>query len=169
MTKFLTKAALAATVASGLFAAPALANTDDGTFVAKAVIVKPVTLTKDADLDFGTITLGSDLVSSDVVVSQAGLRTCDPSAAIVTCTQPAAAAAFSVLGVANQTLDIEYGDVTALASATDSVAFELDGPGTVDLDASGVGAFNVGGTITVTSDTDDGAYSADVDVTVTYQ
>lgn len=171
MTKFFTKAALAATVATGLFAAPAFAanNTDSGTFTATATIQKPITLSNDEDLNFGTIILGASLTTSDVVVSQAGVRTCDLSAAIVTCNGAPTAAAFSLVGVANQSLDIDYGTIPAtLDSATDSVPFTLDGPDTVSLDDDGIGAFNVGGTIEVASDTDDGVYSATVDVTVTY-
>ena len=47
MTKFFTKAALAATVATGLFARPAFAaNNSDTDFTATATIRKPITLTK---------------------------------------------------------------------------------------------------------------------------
>jgi hypothetical protein len=172
MTKYFTKAALAATVATGLLAAPAFAanNSDTGLFSATATIQKPITLTKKKDLNFGTITLGSALTTSDVVVSQAGVRTCDPSATVVTCSGTPVAAAFTLLGVGGQTLDIDYGTIPAtLDSATDSVPFTLDGPADVTLLANGTGSFNVGGTITVADTTDDGVYTADVDVTVTYQ
>jgi hypothetical protein len=173
MTKFFTKAALAATVATGLFAAPALAanNTDNGSFKATATIQKPITLSSDEDLDFGTITLGSALTNSNVVVSRAGVRTCDPSATIVTCTGTATAAAFSLTGgVGGQTLNIDYGTVPpTLNSGLKTVPFTLDGPGSVTLLADGTGGFGVGGTIKVSDTTADGVYTANVDVTVTYQ
>ena len=54
MTKFFTKAALAATVATGLFAAPAFAaNSAMDNFTATAKIVKPLTLVNSTTLDFG--------------------------------------------------------------------------------------------------------------------
>jgi hypothetical protein len=170
MTNFFTNAALAATVATGLFAAPAFAanNSDSKSFTATATIQKPITMTKDEDLSFGTITLGATLGSSDVIVSQAGVVTCDT--AVLTCTGAPTAAAFSLVGVGGQTLDIDYGTIPAtLDSPTDSVPFTLDGPGDITLAADGTGGFGVGGTIQVSDTTDDGFYTANVDVTVTYQ
>ena len=85
MTKTLFKAALAATAATGLFASPAMAQSIEP-FTATATIVKPLELTKVSDLDFGTITMGSGLTSSDVVVTQSGAgSTCGAN---LTCTAP---------------------------------------------------------------------------------
>ena len=59
--KTLTKAALAATVATGLFASPAFARQHrDRRFTANATIVKPLTHGQVNDLDFGTITMLPD-------------------------------------------------------------------------------------------------------------
>lgn len=168
MTKFLTTAALAVTAATALFAAPAMAaNSDSKPFTARAVILKPLTLTNVTDLDFGTITMGAALASSSVSVNQAGTRTCGTN---LSCSGTPTAADFTVAGVALQTLDV---DVVAPATLDDafgnSVAFSASGPATVTLIADGTGTFSVGGSITVASTTADGAYSADVDVTVSYQ
>ena len=167
MTKFLTKAALAATVATGLFASPALAA-DTEAFTATARIVSPLTLTNTADLNFGTITMLSGLVSSDVVVSQDGSS--DNCGANLSCTA-GSAASFDVEGSINQGVSITL-DMPAnpglLMNGAASVAFVADAPASVTLDGLGEASFNIGGTITVTSATTDGTYTNDIDVTVEY-
>lgn len=172
MTKFLTKAALAATVATGLFAAPAFAA-DTETFTATARIVSPLSLVKGDDLNFGTITklplLGA--AGEDVVVGRDGAG--NDCGANLLCTAPTVAT-FTVSGSVGQELTVTTSAVTALdrVGGTESVAFVIDAPSTVDLAGPGVdagtAAFEIGGTITVSSDTPDGSYSADVDVTVEY-
>jgi len=63
--KTLIKAAVAATVATGLFASPALAaNTATAPFTAKAKIVKPLTLTAAGTLDFATILIPASGVTA---------------------------------------------------------------------------------------------------------
>lgn len=165
MTKTLFKAALAATAATGLFASPAMAQSVEP-FTATATIVKPLELTKVSDLDFGTITMGSGLTSSDVVVTQSGAgSTCGAN---LTCTAPTPGS-FTIAGVGLQGVDISY---TAPASLDDgagnTVAFTADAPASVTLLADGTGAFGFGGTITVDAATVDGVYSATFDVTAAY-
>lgn len=167
MTKFLTKAVLAATVATGLFASPALAA-DTERFTATARIVSPLTLTKNADLNFGTITMLSGLTSSDVTVGQDS--TGDACGANLACTTPSPAS-FDVAGSVNQGVTITL-DMPAnpglLVNGAASVAFAADAPASVLLDSLGEASFTIGGTITVTSATTDGTYSNDIDVTVEY-
>lgn len=167
MTKFLTKAALAATVATGLFASPALAA-DTKPFTATARIVSPLTLTKTADLNFGTITKLTGLASSNVTVGQTSAG--DACGANLACTTPAPAS-FDVAGSVNQGLTITLNTPAnpgLLMNGTASVAFATDAPASVTLDAMGAASFTIGGTITVTSTTTDGTYSNTVDVTVEY-
>ena len=171
--KTLIKAALAATVATGLFAAPAMAaNSDTKPFTAKAKILKPLTLTKATDLDFGTITMGAALTSSNVVVGRSGGVAVTSCGANLTCTAPVAAS-FDVTGVALQQLGIALTNVPATLvhtiDATKSVAFSVDPDTSVTLDSAGLGAFDIGGAITVLAATADGDYSGTVDVTVSYQ
>ena len=168
MMKILTKAALAATVATGLFAAPAFAaNSDTQPFTATAKIVKPLTLTNTATLDFGIITMTSTFAGGDVVVSQTGAVTCN---AALTCAGTPTAAAFDVTGVANQALAVVVEPVTVLTDSVSSetLAFVPDAPSTISLDSAGEDTFNIGGTITIPASANDGVYSADIDVTVTY-
>ena len=170
--KTLIKAALAATVATGLFASPVLAaNTATAPFTAKAKILKPLTLTKVSDLDFGTITMGAALTSSNVVAGRTGgpVSSCGTN---LTCTAPTAAV-FNVTGVALQQLNVALSNVPATlvntADATKSVAFSANPDATVTLDNLGAGSFDIGGSITVLAATADGTYNGTVDVTVSYQ
>lgn len=165
MTKNLFKAALAATVATSVFAAPAMAA-DTEPFTATATIVKPIELNKLTDLDFGTITMGSGLVSSNVVVDQAG--TSPTCGANLTCTAPTAGS-FTLLGVGLQDVDIDFVAPATLDDGLgNSVAFTADAPSSVTLLADGTGAFGFGGTITVAAATVDGVYTATFDVTASY-
>jgi Domain of unknown function (DUF4402) len=169
--KTVLKAALTATLATGLFATPALAaNSATAPFTAKAKILKPLTLTKTSDLDFGTITLGAALSSSNVVVGRSGGATTSCGTNL-TCSAPTAAA-FSVSGVALQQLNVALSNVPATlvntVDATKSVAFSVDPDASVTLDSLGAGAFDIGGSITVLSSTADGVYNGTVDVTVSY-
>ena len=54
------------------------------------------------------------------------------------------------------------------SDSTKSVAFSVDPDATVTLNASGLGSFDIGGSITVLSSTVDGDYAGTVDVTVSY-
>lgn len=170
--KTLTKAALAATVATGLFAAPAFAapNTDSADFTAKAKIVKAVTLAKNSNLNFGTITMLSTLTSQTVTVGQDNATDCGGTD--LTCSFPAqAAATFTVTGVPTETLDVSIVAPATLDDAVSgtSVAFRADAPSDVTVLSGGTVDFGIGGEIDVVSATKDGLYSGDLTVTVTYQ
>ena len=170
--KTLIKAAVAVTVATGLFAAPAFAaNSASAPFTAKAKILKPLTLVKATDLDFGTITMGAALVSSNVVVGRSGGASTSCGANLI-CSAPTAAS-FDVTGVALQQLNIALSGVPATlvntVDATKSVAFSVDPDTSVTLSSAGLGSFDIGGSITVASTTADGDYSGVVNVTVSYQ
>lgn len=171
MTKFLNRAALAATVATGLFAVPALAApADTETFTARAVIVKPVTMINLTDLDFGTTTMNPSLTSATVSVSSAGgVAVC--SSTQLTCSGGSRADFTLSGGVAGQTISVSYSappSVLTHTNTTDTVGFSLDAVSDVLLDSNGEGTFAVGGTITVVAATVDGAYSANVDVVANY-
>jgi len=166
--KTLFKAALAATVATGLFAAPAMAaNSATKPFTATAKIVKPLTLVNTATLDFGIITMSQTFAGGDVIIDQAGAVTCD---AALTCTGTPTAGAFDVTGVANQGLTVTVQPTALLKDVVsgDTLAFVTDAPSAITLDSAGLDSFNIGGTITIPADASDGTYGADIDVTVTY-
>ncbi len=173
MTNFLTKAALAATVATGLFAAPAFAapagNED---FTAKARIVKPVTIANLTDLNFGTVTMNTSIVSEVVTIGNdiADVAVC--GSAQLTCSGASGSADFTLSGgIANQAVVLTYNAPPAVlthTNLTDTVAFSLNPISNVTLDANGAGEFSVGGEITVETATVDGDYSANVNVVANY-
>ena len=126
--KTMFKAALAATVATGLFASPAFAaNTAAAPFVAKATIVKPLTIVKNFDLDFGTITMGPSLNTQTVSVNQDNTTACGGTD--LTCSFPTqAAATFTVTGVGTQTLLVDLG--TPPTALKDAALHTVDSPST---------------------------------------
>jgi len=175
MTKFLTKAALAATVATGLFAAPALAApAGNGNFDANAKIVKPVTLVNNTALDFGTTTMRPTLTSATVTVGDASgdVAVCS-NVTMLTCSGGFPASFSLSSGVAGQTVQISFDSPPAFLDNLDlsgnQVAFALNNAvENVLLDSLGAGSFRIGGQITVVAATADGAYSAKVNVVANY-
>lgn len=165
MTKTFIKGALLAAVAFA--ATPALAANPEP-FTATATIVKPIEITKADDLNFGTITMGSALVSSTVSVaaSDGAISACG---AALTCSGTSKPAKFDVVGFGNLTADLTYVGPTQLTNASgDTVDFTLDGNDTVTL-TNGAGTFYAGGTITVATATAPGVYTADFEVSADYQ
>ena len=172
MTKFLTKAALAATVAGTLFATPALAApAGNANFIAKAKIVKPVTITNNTDLDFGTVTMNPSLVLATVAVANglASVPVC--SSAQLTCLGGGSADFTLSSGVANQAITLSYNVPPTVLTHTNgsaTVPFRLNTIANVTLDSFGAGAFSVGGEIDVVTATIDGEYRATVNVVANY-
>lgn len=165
MTKTFLKGALLATVAFA--ATPAFAANPE-TATATATIVKPLEITKASDLNFGTITMGSALVSSGVTVDAVSGAVAACGAAL-TCSGTSQPASFDVVGFGNLTADLTYTAPTELTNVDgDTVVFALDGDDTVTL-TNGVGTFYAGGTITVLAATKPGVYSADFEVSADYQ
>lgn len=170
MTKTFLKGALLAAVAA--VATPAMAANPE-TFSAKAHIDKSLEISKVSDLNFGVISMDSALSSADVTVDKAAsaVAVCGTN---LTCQSGTSnPGEFTVAGVGTQTVDLDYGTsipttLTNTADATKTVAFVLDGASSVDL-TDGAGTFYVGGKITVASSTAPGDYSADLEVTASYQ
>jgi len=172
--KTMFKAALAATVATGLFAAPAFAaSAGTSSFKANAVIVKPVTMTKVTNLNFGTTTMNPTLVSAKVTVGDATGATAVCSSTELTCSGGFPASFNLTSGVAGQTVQVTFDTpptvLTHTVDPTKTVDFALNNPiEAVQLDSSGAGSFNIGGEITVVAATADGSYSATVNVVANY-
>lgn len=173
MTKFVRLAALAA--AATLVAAPAIAAPVAASPKAKASarIVKPLTLTAQRDLDFGTIVNGLAVGGTRVLaVSQAGvLSGCD--ATVVVCSGTPTSAEYNVTGTNNMTVNVATtaSNLTNTTSGgSETLSFTPDAPATVALGNSGaVGVdFTVGGSITIADTTVGGLYVGDIEVTVDY-
>lgn len=157
------KAALVGTVvlAAGMGATSAQAAT--ATATARANILRQITVTRTADLNFGTIVTGA--TADTVVISAAGARTC--GAALV-CTGTVSAAAFDIVGTTGSVVTLAAGGPVTLTSGANSMTATLAASGaTLTLD--GTDAFTVGGTLGVGANQADGVYAGTFTVTVNYQ
>lgn len=173
MNKFLTSALLGA---AGLAASPALATpvAVSGTVpVAKANLVRPLTLTASSDLNFATIILGSYSTTQSVVVTQGGaLLACGTGG--LTCQGTTTAANYLVKGTNNAVVTIAAPNVTVTNAnnPAQTLTVVLNAPSTLNLGAAGdsTGApFSVGGSLDVPVGTGDGLYTGNLAVTVDYQ
>jgi hypothetical protein len=130
-------------------------------------ITKPLTLTRDRDLNFGNVAVyATDTISSDAAT---GAVTCGNTPGNLTCTGSPVSARYRVTGNNNHTVTVNYYQST-LTNGTDDLTFTPNGQGTVDLANSGsVGTlFNVGGEIAINQNISEGLYSGDIVVTVEY-
>lgn len=172
MTKLLIS--VAAVAALALTSAPAAAAPVSANANAKARIYRPLTITNNNGLDFGTIVLsGTGPYSATVSVSQAGGLTCNTN---VTCSGSTTAANFTVKGTSNQTVAITLPSstvtLTGANSSSNTLTVNLSAPATVALGAAGptTGAtFGVGGSITFPDTQADDVYSGSFAVNADYQ
>ena len=109
MTKTFKALALTGVVALGFGASAANAAT--ATATAKASILKQITVTKTADLDYATIVTG--VAASTVVITPAGARTCGAG---LVCSGTATAAGFSVVGTVGQVATVSVPATVSLTS-----------------------------------------------------
>ena len=153
-------AALGAGTAS---AAPVTTSAD-----AKAKVLKQISVTKSADLDFGTVVVGT--AAGTVGVASDGTLACD---AALTCTGSTSAAAFTISGSKNEFVTITGDNSVTLKNADDSTktmtASLTRSAGSLKLSTTGGGTFAVGGTLSVGASQTDGLYSGAFNVTVNYQ
>jgi spore coat protein U-like protein len=173
MTKFARMAALAA--AATIAATPALA-VPVGVEVpapagskpqANVTITKPLTLSRDRDLNFGSVAVfATDTISID---ADTGAVTCGNTPGNLTCTGSPVSARYRVTGNNNHMVTVNYYPTT-ITNGTDDLTFTPNGQTTVDLANSGsVGTlFTVGGEILIDQSVSEGLYTGDIEVTVEY-
>jgi hypothetical protein len=138
------------------------------TIQAKASVVKSLTLTKEQDLDFGTVTLNGGPGTYTVSISQAGVVSCPAGA---TCAGAALPGIMNVQGSNRETVRISVASGNLVNSVDGStIPLTPDAPATVTLTNSGHPGvdFNIGGSIAIPS-TADGTYAGNIVVTVDYQ
>lgn len=166
---FLTAGAIAALA---LVSTPAAAASPSAQANATAKIYKPLTISKTADLNFGTIVLaGAAFANETVTVATTGAVTCGSGGGNVTCGGTPTAAKFHLVGSNNAAVTVN------------SPSFNLTGPSTlsvtptsltqsVNLGAAGNTTgidVPLGGSIVLASTTPDGVYSGTWTVTADYQ
>lgn len=165
---FVKAAALAAVAAMGLSANAAHAA--NATASAKANILTSVSVTKTADLDFGTIAPSNTAVST-VQVSGTGAVTCGTN---LVCSGTTSAAGFTVAGAAGQTVSISADKTVTLNNTTTAgtsmtASLTPSVPSLVLTSTAANNAFAVAGTLSVAAGQAEGAYSGTFQVDVNYQ
>ena len=162
MTTRFIKAAFAGTVFAAAFAATG-AQAATATATAKAKILSPITVTKTADLDFGTIITSG--AAANVTVSTAGARTCGGT---LVCTNPVTAAAFNIAGSV-AAVNISSDASVSLTSGANTMSATLNTSKATSPMTGGTDSFTVGGVLSVGATQADGSYSGTFTVTVNYQ
>ena len=172
MNKFLRMASLGATVAAlTLTAAPAIAAPVSASTSANATarIIKPLTIEKQTDLDFGDITVWG---TGTATMSATGAINCPGGGTTLVCAASGTPAEFTVKGTNNQVVTVSMPAAVSLTTvgSTDTLSLALTNPGTLTLSNSGQTgtALKFGGSMTIPQDTDDGQYTGTFSVTVNY-
>lgn len=148
-----------AVIGSGTTAGAAMGNA-----TARAKILGQVTVTRVADLEFGTIVAGA--APSTVIINPFGVRTCGAG---LVCSGAVTAAAFSVSGTAGRIVTVSVPAAITLSNGTDTMSALLAASAPGLLLGAGGAFFTVGGTLNVGSNQVDGDYSATFNATVEYQ
>ena len=159
----LTTAALGATAATAATGPVGLVGQ---TVTAHAAIVKPLTLTKVSDMDFGSITV---LDTGIAHLNANGTLTCDTT---LTCAASGTPAEYNVTGTNNQSVTITKPNVTLTNTADSSATLSLVLTGPASLTLTNAGApgnnFKLGGDLNIPAATKEGTYQGDLNVTVNY-
>lgn len=147
---------------------------------AGAVLITPMTLTKTADLHFGTVNVLTGVAGTVTLPSNSTTRTFTGGVAASTVTPLATNAAFSVTGTMNETYALTLPSTitvteTVGGSATMTIGTlkaRFNGAGadavTSTLSSSGTDSFTLGGTLTVGADQVTGVYAGTFNVTIDY-
>jgi hypothetical protein len=153
-------------------AAPASAQTANPKANASARLIKPLTLTAERDLNFGTIVMGAVTANEAVTISGSGAVTCGTSGAL-TCTGQPQSALYRVNGTQGQVVTVSSAAPSFVLNGPNgaTLSFVPSFPATVTLANSGATGteFTVGGSVTISSSTVDGLYSGQIEIQVGYQ
>ena len=174
------KLCLAALAATTAFASPAAAQviSDSETAKARGTVLLPLTLTKDSDLDFGTV-LASPTAGWVSVDAIDGSRTADGTGVTLVALDAGGRAQFTAVGTAGQIVDFTVtppvgnvlngpsgGQVTVSSLDLDTVGGLTD---TRTIGTGGTIVVGVGGTFSIAANQANGVYSADFSLTAEYQ
>lgn len=169
--KSLTAAAALAVVA---VAAPAFAQSASTTGTGSITIVRPLTVTKNADLQFGTVVRPAT-GNGTVVVSSAGARSFTGGVSGLATGATAGAAQFTVEGEGGQSVSVTVPATFQLVNGSDSLQVttsnSLSGASQTlsnGMGASGNMSFKVGGSVPVSNGTPLGVYTGTFTVSAAY-
>lgn len=146
------------------------ANSDSASASATATIITPISISKSADLNFGSVIAGGS--TGTVVLSTAGVRSATDGATLGSGSL-ATAAAFAVSGQASATYTITLpsSPITVTNGASDTMtvdAFGSNPSGAGTLNGSGNQTVNVGARLNVGITQATGVYTGSFDVSVAY-
>jgi len=169
---FAAAAALVAAVASPAFAQSSASTTGTGS----VTIVRPLTITKNADLAFGTVVRPAT-GSGTAVVSAAGARSVTGGVVGLSSGATPTAAQFTVSGEGGQSISVTIPATFSMANGSDTLTVttsnNLTGSASAQtlsnaMGAAGTLAFNVGGSVPIASTTPTGTYSGSFTVSAAY-
>ncbi len=177
MTNRSLLATAAALVATFAVSAPAMAqSTASTTGTGSITVIRPLTITKNADLKFGTV-VRPGTGSGTVVVSTAGARSVTGSVVGLSSGDTPQAAQFTVAGEGGQSVSVTIPATFSLANGSDTLTVttsnDLTGSAAAQtlsnaLGAAGTLAFKVGGSIPIASTTNTGLYTGSFTVSAAY-
>ena len=156
-------------ISAGALAALALTTPANAANTASANatvnIVSPLSLTKNTDLNFGTVV--GPFAGQVVHVDMTSARNCSG----LTCSGTFGAATFTVTGTPSQDVTLTIPASVTLNGPGGSLNVDMstDKPADPTLDVAGSAAFAVGGKLTIPSGTADGVYSNTFNVTANYK
>jgi Mat/Ecp fimbriae major subunit len=168
--KNIVKFAVAASMVSAFALGSTAAQAASADATATAKILAPVSVTKNTDLDFGTIAVGAS--GGSAVISVTGARTC--SGGLLCSTGTPSAAGFTIAGETGETVGISVADIAgdpdvvhlSNGSATMNATLTLSSSGYV---LDGTDTFSVGGVLGVAASQAAGTYNGTFRATVNYQ
>ena len=138
--------------------------------VARVVTLKPLSIVKLADLDFGSIASGTS-AGTVVINPNTGARTV--TGGTVAMGAASEAAQFYTYANANAVMQVTRGALPVLARAgggatMNVTALVLNGPTVRVVNPAGLLDLRVGGTLAVAANQADGVYTGTFEITVTY-
>lgn len=154
-----------AVLAALIAATPATAATT--TAVTTVNVVRPVSVSKIQDMDFGTLTFAGFTGTRTIALSRTGALTC---AIDIVCSGVAKQARFNSQGTNKLVVLLTYSGGN-LSNGTDTIPFTANGPASITMVNSGAPGldFDVGGSITISPTLLGGVYSGTMTVTADYQ
>lgn len=173
----LLAAAAAAFIATLALSAPAMAQTTASTTGTGTItVIRPLAITKNADLKFGSVVRPST-GSGTVVVSAAGTRSVTGTVVGLNSGDTPQAAQFTVDGEGGQSVSVTIPATFSMANGADSLTVttsnNLTGSAAAQTLSNALGAagnlvFKVGGTVPVASTTNTGLYTGSFTVAAAY-
>ena len=168
------KIALAALAATAAFASPAAAQTvASESATARGTVLQPLTLTEDADLDFGTV-LSTAAAGTVTINADSGVRTVTGGVAAVAI-NPGHRAVFTGYGEPATQVNLSLSYPAFLVSGANVVAVDpvvgmfFDSAGTSrTINAGGTFQVGVGGQFNIAANQPNGVYTGTFTVTAQY-